>query len=350
VTIVNPREETLRRSITIISLLVAMAVLFTAMPATARTKIALGISNPQANYVGVLENHKARYGRYPAMFSLWSSWGSRGQGVNQPAPVGTCTYGQGTCAFPRDAVDYLMDRNITPIIWWQYTNPEFPSQGAFSRYKIILNGTHNAYIRQWANELKLASQAHGNRPIGVRPFHEATGTWFPWSIGRFDNTVQNYKAAWRYLNLQFQQAGARKNARFIWSNYTPRKGSYPGDKYIDYVGFTVLNFGAQKKWRSMVSVTNDFVRRTKQFSKRPILITEVASHYRGGNKAAWLKLGYVNAYKRHPRVQGILYLDTNVPQLGQRHPDWRLIQPKNGSAVKAYRQLVNNPRFTGKLR
>ncbi len=342
----------MRRSITIISLLVAIAVLFTAMPATARSKIALGISNPNADYVGVVENHKARYGVYPAMFSLWSSWGSRGQGTNKPAPVAgaACTPDKGTCYFPREAVDYLMDRNITPIVWWQFTNPEFPSQGAFSRYRIITNGTHDAYIRKWAAELKAASKRHKGRPIGVRPFHEATGTWFPWSIGRFDNTVQKYKAAWRHLHTQFQKVGARKHARFIWSNYTPRKGSYPGDKVINYVGFTVLNFGSQKKWRSMTSIVNNFVKRTKQFSKRPILITEVASHFRGGNKAKWLKGGYLKAYNKHPRIKGILYLDTNVPQRGQRHPDWRLVQPKNGSAVNAYRQLVNNPRFKGKLR
>ena len=101
-----------------------------------------------------------------------------------------------------------MDRNITPIVWWQFTNPNLQSERLYSRYKLIVQGRHDKYIRQWARELKAASARHGNRRIGVRFAHEAAGPWFPWSIRKFDNSAANYKGAWRHLHKQFATVGA----------------------------------------------------------------------------------------------------------------------------------------------
>ena len=361
VTIANRGRNALRRSITIISLLVAIAVLFTAMPAAARSKIALGVSTPEGSYKTVVEDHLARYGRYPAMFSLWSSWGARGQA--RAAGKRDCVDGpgNGSCYFPRDAVDYLMERNITPIIWWQFTNPNLQSERLYSRYKLIVQGRHDKYIRQWARELKAASARHNNRRIGVRFAHEAAGPWFPWSIRKFDNSAANYKGAWRHLHKQFATVGARKNALFIWSQYFPRKGTYPGDRYIDYIGFTVLNFGRHQKringkwvwknkWRTAASQVNPAVKAVKSFSKRPILLMEVASSHLGGNKSRWLRQGYLKAYRQHPRIRGILYLDTSVPSnvRGQRHPDWRLVIGAN--VWQTYKRLGDMRMFQGVLR
>ncbi len=88
-----------------------------------------------------------------------------------------------------------------------------------------------------------------------------------------------------------------------------------------------------------------------KFTKKPIIIAEVASFHKplAKSKANWLKKGYLNTYRRFPKVKGILYLDTALANDG-RHPDWRLVLPRNGSAVNAYRYLANQPRFQGKIR
>ena len=338
----------MRRSFTIISLLVALAVLFTAMPAAARTKIAIGASDPQRT----VEEHMAEVGQYlpgytPAMWSLWSNWGSRGTlGGNR----NNCYEGpgNGNCFFPRAEASRLMDMGITPVVWWQPTDNTRSSSKFWSDFGTIASGSHDKYIRQWARTLKAVSRAHNNRPIVVRFAHEATGKWFPWSLQNWGNSPAKFKKAWRRITEQFKAVGARKNVKFVWSNYVPRKGSYPGDRYVDYVGVTILNFGSAKKWRSMPGLVNSAVKAAKSFSKRPIMLSEVASNHRGGNKATWLKNGYLNTYKKQPRVKAILYLDT-AAVTAQRHPSWRLDLPSNGAALRAYANIAKRNAFKGRL-
>ena len=179
----------------------------------------------------------------------------------------------------------------------------------------------------------------------MRFAHEATGRWFPWSLQNWDNSAGSFKRAWRHIVNQFKAVGARKNVKFVWSNYVPRKGSYPGDKWVDYVGVTILNFGKEpgkkNRWRNMPGLVNRSVKLAKYFSKRPIMLSEVASNDRGGSKAAWIKDGYLKTYRNQPRVKAILYLDTDAV-IAQRHPSWRLNLPSNGSALAAYAKIVRS--------
>ncbi len=96
-------------------------------------------------------------------------------------------------------------------------------------YKSLLKHKHDAYIRQWAKAAEgRVGSARWNVPIIIRPFHEATGKWFPWSIGLKGNTVRNYKQAWRYLFNRSVNVGAdAQQVRFLWSNYTPSRKRTP---------------------------------------------------------------------------------------------------------------------------
>jgi hypothetical protein len=106
----------------------------------------------------------------------------------------------------------------------------------------------------------------------------------------------------------------------------------------------------------MTSRVDQVVRLTRRFTRKPIILSEVASGAKGGNKAGWLRTGYVQTYNRYPQVKGIMYLDTDQPHIGRGHPDWRLIKPEDGatladgSAVRSYRALANNPRFKGRIK
>jgi hypothetical protein len=347
--------QALHRSITIVSLLVALAVLFTAMPTAARSKIALGVSDPKR---GALEEHLAEVQQYypahlapykPAMWSLWSSWGSR-DGTGRR----TCLPGRGSCYFPVEEADQLMQMGITPVVWWQPTDDSASSKRFWSDYGIIASGRHDKYIRQWARALKSVAQKNkGKGPILVRFAHENAGGWFPWSLKNWSNNPAKFKRAWRHIVKLFRKERVfRRHVRFVWSNYLPRKKSYPGDKWVDYIGITILNFGAQKKWKPMPGQVRRGVRLAKKVSRRkPVMLAEVASHYKGGNKARWIRNGYLKTYRKFPKVKAILYLDTNQPAAQGRlgHPDWRLVQPPNGSALAAYANIAKRKAFQGHI-
>lgn len=338
----------MRRLSVLVPLLVAMAVLFSAMPAAARAPIAIGVSNPDgggpelAEVKDAVYAHRAAIGRFPALWSLWSRWGDRGGQTD-------CVKGKGTCRFPTEAVEWLQSKGITPVVWWLPVNPKNWTAGEYERYRRMIWGKHDKYIRQWARDLKLAAQQSG-RPVVVRFAHESTGTWFPWSIQNFDNNAKVFKKAWRHIWNQFRGQGALPHTRFLWSQVTPTPFAYPGDKYVHYVGATLLNFGSQKSWKPARKAVDAIVKRTKQFTNKPIFFAEVGSHYKGGNKAQWIKNVYNRAYYKHPKVKAIVYLDTDEPFKLRGHPDWRLVKPDNGSALTAYRNLASQQRFKGKIR
>ena len=333
----------------LIPILIVMALLVAAVPVAARDRITIGISDPRGSDLAVLQEHiDMMGGQRPGLWGLWSNWGSRGSRAG-------CHRDQGNCAFPLDVAKALLKKRITPVIWWQPLDPAHPASPKYTSYKRIAVGKHDAYIRQWARDLKSAARANGGRKVVVRFAHEATGHWFPWSIGNNGNTVRNYKKAWRHIDKIFRQEGARKYTLFLWSNFLPKSKSYPGDKVVDYVGATIMNYGisgseGKRDWTALPTKVSRVVSLARKFTRKPIFLAEVGSNHKGGNKAAWIKRGYNNVFKRFPRVKAILYLDTDEPHRAVAHPDWRLAMPRNGSAVRAYRIVANSARFKGRLR
>jgi hypothetical protein len=331
-----------RRQLIVLSM-VLLTVLAAAGPAAARRPIAIGIADPMGWEMSTLDTHIERVGGIqPGLWALWSDWGNRGG-----SPV--CVPGQGNCAFPTDMVMALHARGITPVIWWQPIGVTMDGgNGLYERYKRTLNGFHDAYITEWARAARAAGEASG-RPILLRYAHEATGYWFPWSIGRFDNTKENYKAAWAYVWKIFKREGALPYVDFIWSTVFPYKWAFPGDQYVDYVGVTVLNFGSDRSWRYPGPLIAKRVRASAKITKKPIIIAEMATAYLGGDKAGWLKQAYKQSYENHPKIRGIMYLDTDVPHVTAGQPDWRLVKPDDGSAIEMYQFLASRGRFKGHL-
>ncbi|MGN0160628.1 MAG: glycosyl hydrolase [Lachnospiraceae bacterium] len=72
-----------------------------------------------------------------------------------------------------------------------------------------------------------------NIPVLFRPLHEAEGTWFWW--GRKGGVVAAglYKMLFRF----FVDEKHLNNLLWVWS--TPTKEAYPGDEYVDIIGWDI---------------------------------------------------------------------------------------------------------------
>ena len=311
----------------------------------ARQPISLGISmGGNGRNLSALDNFTASIGgNQPALWSIWSQWGSRGSSWN----CYTDGPSAGTCRFPTETVEAL-PAGVLPVIWWEPWNPDNWEKGRFERYKRIVQGKHDSYIRKWARD----AAAYGDR-IVLRLAHEANGNFFPWSIRTFDNNATNYKKAWRRIWQLFQQEGAT-NVEFLWSvskqscrGCNPYAKVYPGDKYVDWAGITAFNWGPKKTWIPLVTAMARPMKQVQAITKKKIILAETASHFRGGNKAAWIKYGYNKAYRQWPRLRAIIYL--NVDRRVDKHPDWRLVKPNDGSALAAYAAIAAKPEFQGSL-
>jgi Glycosyl hydrolase family 26 len=149
----------------------------------------------------------------------------------------------------------------------------------------IAAGAQDAYLLRFAQSL---ATFHGT--VDIRYAHEMNGTWYPWS-----HDPIAYRRAWRHVVRLFRSAGAR-NVRFVWSPnpslYLSRRAwlrsvriYWPGKRYVDAVGSTMINFGGTKHYA--VARFAPRLRELRELYRKPVMLTEVSTAYAG--RVAWLR-------------------------------------------------------------
>jgi beta-mannanase len=341
-----------RRSLILLPVVTLVLVLLATTGVAARSPVALGIATESghgrdpATVVNTIQSVYTGQGLKPALWTIWSDWGDRGGKA-------TCSKNVGTCAFPSTLAKALKARKITPFIWWQPTDPANPAAGVYERHKNIIKGKHDQYIRSWAK----AAKAHGG-PVIVRFAHEMNSNWFPWGIKVNGNSSKSFVQAWRHVVSVVRSAGAR-NVKFLWSPYNAERGGYsdfyPGNDWVDYVGVTSLNWG-NDRWRELagllqrpMGVLRNVSRTSRNPLGKPVILPEVGSNHLGGDKARWITAGYKHAIKKYPSIRAMVYLDYNTAAVTMGQPDWRLVMPEDGSALRAYQTVASQKLFRASI-
>ena len=326
-----------------LALFASLLIIPAAASATER-RVALGISEYDVSHVTVLdrninavEQNKAAVGRYPAIWAIWSDWGGPDKD------------------FPSTFVSQLHDRGITPMFNWEPTNPNNPFDCNHFALQNTLNGDFYTYIRDWAT----AAKSFGHT-ILLRLAHEMNGNWFVWGENLCTNgDGAKYKLFWRYVWNIFQDVGAT-NVKFLWSIYGAHriKAYYPGDAYVNYIGFTAFNWGpnpvgASAPWSN--NMVNHFQGPIKAIRKKisktiPMIAAEMGSAPPPANcstcsKTKYIANGYPNVYAKWPQLVAIVYFDVDTRPSQQ--PDWRLSSPP--SALAAYAAIAAQSRFQGTI-
>ena len=298
----------------------------------AERQVALGVSIWDGRRLSELDAFiSSMGGQRPATWTIWSQWGS---------PT--------TRAFPTSQAWGVRARGVTPMIWWEPVDPSDLTSPEYARLANVVDGRHDDYIRRYAR----AARTFGT-PVILRFAHEPNGGTFPWGVRGFDNDADMFVAAWRHVHGLFAEEGAT-NVRFLWSvgkqscpgRCDPYAPFFPGDDYVDYLGFSSFNWGAMRDgWVPMVKGYRRVTTMLSRISDKPIIAVESASNAQGGDKAAWIGDGYRRVYKALPRIVGIVYLDVDLRSIG--HPDWRL--ESTPGALAAYADLAAQTRFQGRL-
>ena len=273
-------------------------------------------------------------GQAPAIWTLWVDWASGHTTQCHAAPE---------CSFPSTVLlDGLRAKGTVPMINWQPFNGDETQSDSHFRYERINAGRYDEYIKQFARDAK----AWGHTVI-LRFAHEMSGPWFPWGVGRFDNTSTNFKQAWRRTYHLVHDVIGATNVKFLWAPSTPCHSCvdyskiYPGDRYVQYVGFSSFNWSSRNKpWRSMASLYETPIKALHKVAPhKRIIVAETGSSPHGGSKADWIKDGYASIYNHQSKVVAIVYFSMKVLD----HPDWRLTKPS--SALSAYRALAIRYKF-----
>jgi mannan endo-1,4-beta-mannosidase len=173
----------------------------------------------------------------------------------------------------------------------------------------IANGSQDPYILRVARGL-----ANFDGTVYLRYAHEMNGFWYPWSWD-----AKSYRRAWRRIVRLFRRVDAR-NVRFVWStnpNLYESEDSWmrnlrlywPGSKYVDALGSTVINFGGKKLYS-----ISDFEPRLRALHRefhKPLLITETNTQY--GGRVRWLR-DFRLMLRRTPWIKAVAW--SQLPSRG----------------------------------
>ncbi len=189
-------------------------------------------------------------------------------------------------------------------------------------------GYYDDVLHRWARELR-----DFGHPVLFRPMCEMNGDWTLWSGTTNGNTPADYIAAWRHMHDIFAAEGA-VNVDWVWS--PNRDGStaaavntfdtlYPGDAYVDYVGFSGYNWGTMYNTQTWVSSWQSFEEVFRYSydvmtarTNKPFMVSETASTELGGNKAAWITSTFDMLPTRFPRIVSITWFNL------VKETDWRV--------------------------
>jgi beta-mannanase len=180
--------------------------------------------------------------------------------------------------------------------------PELRDKGGLAD---IARGMYDTYIKTWAKE---ASQI--NSPIFLRVGHEMNDPYrYPW--GPQNNSAKDFVGAWRHIHRIFASAGAT-NIIWIWSphpSYGWFEAFYPGDKYVDFVGINILNYGTVAIWSKWWTFKEMFGAHYQELSafRKPMMITEFGSLAIGGDRSKWIKDALTSIPFDYPAVKSVLF-------------------------------------------
>jgi hypothetical protein len=217
--------------------------------------------------------------------------------------------------FPKLQVEAIINMGSIPVITWEPWLTEFNSKDypklrnkelrSTNGMTDVANGMYDKYIEQWALEAKEIKS-----PIFLRLGHEMNDSYrYPW--GPQNNSPEEFVNAWQHIHQVFEKVGA-SNILWVWSphlSYGYFELYYPGNKYVDWIGTDVLNFGTVATWSKWYSFEEIFGSHYKELLpfKKPIMIAEFSSVSYGGDRKKWFADALNNFTQKYPAVKSIMF-------------------------------------------
>ncbi len=288
-----------------------------------------GAANPPWN-TAPIDSYTRAAGREPDFVLWFQSWGP---------------YSRGT--FPSAEAEEIHQRGYAQVITW--VPEDYTASGDDPSYSldVTLAGRHDAYIRRYARDV-----AAWGRPVYLRPFHEMNGDWSAYGAGKNRNTPEKLVSAWRKVHRIFAEEGAT-NVKWVWSphvgapSYEPRhpmESYYPGDAYVDWMALDGYNWAEARgiPWYSFDELYSRSYAEITAISSKPLMIAEVASHTRPGDKADWIAGMHEDVPKKYPRVKAVSWFHHNTDG-----GLWRL--DTSVASREAYQTMAADSRWWGRL-
>jgi beta-mannanase len=228
-----------------------------------------------------------------------------------------------------------------------------------------LNGSYDNYITVYAVRVKT-----WGKPLFIRLGHEFNGNWYTYgganngggTLDGFGDPTkadgpERFIAAYKRVHDIFESI-AVDNVAWVWC---PNNGSspneswnvpevyYPGDSYVDWIGFDGYNFGTTQTWSgwtSFFNIYNALYQKFKTYGK-PIMLGEFASVEQGGSKSQWITDAYLTWIKfGYTKIKAATWFHTAKVE-GTVFTDWRI--NSSTASLTAYQNAIADPYFLSRV-
>jgi len=152
-------------------------------------------------------------------------------------------------AFPQATAAWIRKNGSVPYIRLMLlSSPEVPTPDPLYTLENIIGGKFDPDFRQWMRDAK-----RFGTPLLAEYGTEVNGWWFPWSglwnpeNGSHAQSAARFQAAYRHIVQIAREEGAL-NIRWVFhicpwdeplEDWNRLENYYPGDEWIDWVGFSV---------------------------------------------------------------------------------------------------------------
>jgi hypothetical protein len=209
--------------------------------------------------------------------------------------------------------------------------------GTLTQLNEVSEGKLDATIETWAT----AAAAYG-KPVFLRPWWEANGTWWAW--GRATNYVTAWKRLYEKINAKASNVSLVYCPNIIFD--TPSLeylvSMYPGDAFVDwtgmdgYAGENPLKLVSHKNPQETFEAT--YNKLLEIAPSKPIMIGETATSEYGNDKARWIKELFQNAMPaKFPQIKAVVWFNDNIVA-GEGRLDWPI--ESSASAQAAFKEAI----------
>ncbi|GAB3807206.1 hypothetical protein GCM10028819_43630 [Spirosoma humi] len=176
----------------------------------------------------------------------------------------------------------------------------------------ILKGELDTVLNRFSQDVK----GYG-RPVMASFMPEFDNLNKPWGVGQEESLIL-CRRAWQYI-VHFCRAQQADNVAWVWCPSIPYTLAthYPGDEYVDWLGFSVIDnplVSSDHKRHSFAAhfqVPYKTVRMHESYSirQKPILITSLGSEAGGEEAQHWETEAINIIQERYPEIRGIMFAD-----------------------------------------
>lgn len=225
-------------------------------------------------------------------------------------------------AFPTQLLQNIASKNAIPMITWEpwaSLLPEAKNDLELSQEKKVLKhisqGVFDTYIEKFAEAL-----AAYDNPVYLRFAHEFNNPQYPWSQAG-ENTPEEFKAAWIHIYDILKSKGARE-VMMVWNPWSSEgmENYYPGDKYVDWIGVTALdyqNLNMSGNSKSFSELYTPFHENFYSLSRKPVMLAEFGSLNLNQKQPQWIKDAVHSLSEEFEEIEAVVLFysayDKNIP-------------------------------------